>query len=70
VKCDTFATYNLVLSITTAVMLMVVVVVVAVVMVIKLSIVNGIYTMHLFFLRRRLVFPPSCPSNILLLVDI
>jgi hypothetical protein len=54
---------------TTAIMLMAVVVAVVAVM-IKVSKVNSIYIMFLLFLRIRLVFPPSCPSNILLLVDI
>jgi len=46
-------------------MLMVVVVAV----VIKISIVKSIYITYLFFLRRSLLFPPSYPSNMLLLVD-
>jgi len=51
-------------------MVVVVAVVVTVAVVLKVSIVKSIYIMYLFFLRRRLVFPPSRPSNILLLVDI
>jgi len=51
-------------------MVVVVAVVVTVAVLIRISIVESIYITYLFFLRRSLLFPPSYPSNMLLLDDI